>query len=136
MALPNGGGGYQVGDGNLNEVVLGYAPAPAVYTANATISLTVADLEGGIILYTQTNANDLQLPAVTGTSGVDAEISSAKVGSTFDFVVMSTSTGVGTLTVNTGWTLVGSGATPASGVGAIFRARKTGDGTYTVYRIA
>jgi hypothetical protein len=136
MALPNGGGGYQVGDGNLNEVVLGYAPAPAVYTANATISLTVADLEGGIILYTQTNANNLQLPAVTGVSGVDAEISSAKVGSTFDFFVMSTSTGVATLTVNTGWTLVGSGLTTASGFGAHFRARKTGDGTYTVYRLS
>ena len=135
MALPNGGGGYQLGDGNLNEITLGYAPAPAVYTANATVSLTVADLEGGIILYTQTNANNIQLPLVAGVGGVDAEISSAKVGSTFDFVVMSTSTGVGTLTVNTGWTLVGSGLTTASGFGALFRARKTGDGTYTAYRI-
>jgi hypothetical protein len=135
MALPNGGGGYQLGDGNLNEVILGYAPAPAVYTANATAALTVADLEGGIIVYTQTNANNLQLPTVTGVTGVDAEISSAKVGSTFDFVVISTSTGVATLTVNTGWTLVGSGLTTASGFGAIFRARKTGDGTYTCYRI-
>ena len=136
MALPNGGGGYQVGDGNLNEVTLGYAPAPAVYTANATAVLTVADLEGGLILYTQTNANNLQLPPVTGTTGVDAEISSAKIGSTFDFFVMSTSTGVATVTVNTGWTLVGSGLTTASGFGAHFRARKTGDGTYTVYRLS
>lgn len=135
MALPNGGGGYQLGDGNLNEIVMGYSPAPAVYTANATAALTVADIEGGIILYTQTNANNLQLPLVAGISGLDAEISSAKVGSTLEFVVISTSTGVGTLTVNTGWTLVGSGVTPASGVGAIFRARKTGDGTYTCYRI-
>jgi hypothetical protein len=136
MALPNGGGGYQVGDGNLNEVTLGYGPAPSVYTANATAALTVADLEGGIILYTQTNANNLQLPAVTGVGGVDDEISSAKIGSTFDFFVMSTSTGVGTLTVNTGWTLVGSGLTTASGFGAHFRARKTGDGTYTCYRLS
>ena len=135
MALPNGGGGYQLGDGNLNEIVLGYAPVPATYTANATAALTVADLEGGIILYTQTNANNLQLPLVAGVGGVDAEISSAKVGSTFDFVVMSTSTGVGTLTVNTGWTLVGSGLTTASGFGAIFRARKTADGAWSVYRI-
>lgn len=135
MALPNGGGGYQLGDGNLNEIVLGYAPAPAVYTANATAALTVADLEGGIILYTQTNANNLQLPLVAGVGGVDAEISSAKVGSTFDFYVISTSTGVGTLTVNTGWTLVGSGLTTASGFGAQFRARKTADGAWTVYRL-
>jgi len=136
MALPNGAGGYQVGDGNLNEVTLGYGPAPAVYTANATAALTVADLEGGIILYTQTNANNLQLPLVAGVGGVDDRISSAKIGSTFDFFVMSTSTGVGTLTVNTGWTLVGSGVTTASGFGAHFRARKTGDGTYTCYRLS
>ena len=135
MALPNGSGGYQLGDGNLNETVLGYGPAPAVYTANATAALTVADLEGGIILYTQTNANNLQLPLVAGVGGVDAEISSAKVGSTFDFYVISTSTGVGTLTVNTGWTLVGSGLTTASGFGAQFRARKTADGAWTVYRL-
>jgi hypothetical protein len=136
MALPNGGGGYQVGDGNLNEVTLGYAPAPTVYTANATAALTVADLEGGLILYTQTNANNLQLPLVAGVNGVDDRISSARIGSTFDFFVISTSTGVGTLTVNTGWTLVGSGLTTASGFGAHFRARKTGDGTYTCYRLS
>jgi hypothetical protein len=136
MALPNGAGGYQLGDGNLNETVLGYGPAPAVYTANATAALTVANLEGGIIIYTQTNANNLQLPLVDGVGGVDDRISSAKVGSTFDFFVISTSTGVGTLTVNTGWTLVGSGVTPASGVGAHFRARKTADGAWTCYRLA
>ena len=136
MALPNGAGGYQLGDGNLNEVTLGYGPTPATYTANATAALTVADLEGGIILYTQTAASNFQLPLVAGVGGVDDRISSAKVGSTFDFFVISTSSGVATVTVNTGWTLVGSGATPASGIGAYFRARKTGDGTYTCYRIA
>jgi len=135
MALPNGAGGYQLGDGNLNEVTLGYSATPATYTANATAALTVADLEGGLIIYTQTNANNLQLPLVAGVGGVDDRISSAKVGSTFEFSVISTSTGVGTLTVNTGWTLVGSGLTTASGFGALFRARKTGDGAYTVYRI-
>ena len=135
MALPNGAGGYQLGDGNLNEVTLGYSATPATYTANATAALTVADLEGGLIIYTQTNANNLQLPLVAGVGGVDDRISSAKVGSTFEFSVISTSTGVGTLTVNTGWTLVGSGLATASGFGAIFRARKTGDGTYTCYRI-
>ena len=136
MALPNGAGGYQLGDGNLNETVLGYGPAPATFTANAAVALTVANLEGGIIVYTQTNANNFQLPLVEGVGGVEDRISSAKVGSTFDFFVISTSTGVGTVTVNTGWTLVGSGATPASGVGAHFRARKTADGAWTCYRLA
>ena len=133
MALPNGTGGYQVGDGNLNEVILGVQPAPSTYTANAAVAVTVADLENGLVVYTQTNANNLQLPLATA---VEAEIGSAKVNSSFDFFVISTSTGVGTLTVNTGWTLVGSGATPASGIGAHFRARKTADNAYTVYRIA
>jgi len=136
MALPNGGGGYQLGDGNLNEVTLGYSPAPSAYTADLDVVLTVAELEGGLILCTQTATSNLQLPLVAGVDGVDDVISSAKVGSTFDFFVISVSSGVATVTVNTGWTLVGSGATPASGIGAHFRARKTGDGTYTVYRIA
>lgn len=136
MALPNGGGGYQLGDGNLNEITLGYAAAPATFTANATVALTVANLEAGVIVYTQTNANNFQLPLVAGVGGVDDEISSAKVGSTFDFFIISTSTGVATLTVNTGWTLVGSGATPASGVGAQFRARKSAEGAWSVYRVA
>ena len=136
MALPNGAGGYQLGDGNLNETTLGYQPAPAVYTANAGVVLTVAELEGSLVVYTQTNANNFQLPLVAGVGGVDDRISSAKVGSTFDFYVISTSTGVATVTVNTGWTLVGSGATPASGIGAQFRARKTADGAWTLYRLA
>ena len=28
MALPNGSGGYQVGSGNVNEVILSYSAAP------------------------------------------------------------------------------------------------------------
>lgn len=136
MALPNGGGGYQLGDGNLNETTLGYGPTPSAYTADADVVLTVAELEGGIILYTQTGTSNFQLPLVAGVGGVDAELSSAKVGSTFDFFFISTSTGVGTITVNTGWTLVGSGASPASGIGAHFRARKSAEGAWSLYRVA
>ncbi len=133
MALPNGAGGYQVGDGNLNEVTLGIQVAPVTYTAGAT--LTVADLEAGLVVYNAGGANNLALPAVTGVGGVDAEISSAKVNSSFDFVLLCTGAGAGTLTTGTGWTLVGSGAGEA-GKAVGFRARKTGDGTYTLYRIA
>ena len=133
MALPNGAGGYQLGDGNLNEATLGVQAIPTAYTAGAT--LTVLDLEQGIIVYTASGNNNLALPAVTGASGVDAEISSAKVGSCFDISLVCTSTGVGTLTVGTGWTLVGSGAGVAS-KSVLFRAVKTGDGTYSLYRIA
>ena len=133
MALPNGTGGYQVGDGNLNEVNLGVQAIPVAYTGAAT--LTVADLEKGLIVFTAAVGANLALPAVTGATGVDAEISSAKVGSCFDIALLSTGAGAGTLTAGTGWTLVGSGAGVA-GFAVMFRAVKTGDGTYSLYRIA
>lgn len=133
MALPNGAGGYQVGDGNLNEATLGVQAIPVAYTAAAT--LTPLDLEQGLVVYTSSGNNNLALPAVTGTTGVDARISSAKVGSCFDFSLICTSTGVGTLTAGTGWTLVGVGTGEAAKA-VRFRAVKTGDGTYSLYRIA
>jgi hypothetical protein len=40
-----------------------------------------------------------------------------------------------TLAAGTGWTLVGTAAVSA-GTSAQFRARKTGTGTWTAYRIA
>lgn len=133
MALPNGAGGYQVGDGNLNEATLGVQAIPTAYTGAAT--LTSLDLEQGLIVFTSGSGANLALPAVTGTTGVDARVSSAKVGSCFDFALLSTGAGAGTLTAGTGWTLVGSGAGEAAkAVG--FRAVKTGDGTYSLYRIA
>ena len=133
MALPNGAGGYQVGDGNLGEVILGVQVAPVTYTG--AVTLTVADLKNGLFIYNAGGANNLALPAVTGTTGVDAEVSSAKVDSSFNFVLLCTGAGAGTLTAGTGWTLVGSGAGVA-GAAVAFRARKTGDGTYTLYRVA
>jgi hypothetical protein len=133
MALPNGAGGYQVGDGNLGEVTLGVSAIPTAYTAAAT--LTTADLAGGAVVYTSSSTADLALPAVTGVGGVNADISSAKVNSSFEFALIATSTGVPTHTVGTGWTLVGSGAGVAS-KSVLFRAVKTGENTYNLYRIA
>ena len=130
MAIPNGAGGYQVGDGNLGEVTFGTSAIPTAYTAAAT--LTTANLAGGIVVYTSGSTADLALPAV---SVVNADISSAKVNSSFDVALIATSTGVPTLTVGTGWTLVGSGAGVAS-KSVLFRAVKTGAETYNLYRIA
>ena len=130
MALPNGAGGYQLGDGNLNEAVLGVQAVPTAYTAGAT--LTVLDLEQSIIVYTSSSTANLALPTA---ASVDAELSSAKVGSCFDIFLVATSTGVPTITVGTGWTLVGSGAGVAS-KSVMFRAVKTGDAAYSLYRIA
>lgn len=130
MALPNGAGGYQVGDGNLNEVSLGVQATPTTYTAGAT--LTVADLEAGLVVYNAGGANNLALPAATT---VDTEISSAKVGSCFDIALLCSGAGAATITAGTGWTLVGSGVGVA-GAGTVFRAVKTGAGAYSLYRIA
>jgi hypothetical protein len=130
MALPNGAGGYQVGDGNLGEVTLGTSAIPTAYTAAAT--LTTADLAGGAVVYTSASTADLTLPAV---SVVDADISSAKTNSSFEFSLVATSTGVPTIVVGTGWTLVGVGTGVASR-SVLFRAVKTGATTYNLYRIA
>ena len=130
MALPNGAGGYQVGDGNLGEVTLSTSAIPTAYTAAAT--LTTADLAGGAVVYTSGSTADLTLPAV---SVVDADISSAKVNSSFEFSLIATSTGVPTIVVGTGWTLVGVGTGVASR-SVLFRAVKTSATTYNLYRIA
>jgi len=130
MALPNGAGGYQIGDGNLNEIVFAPSAIPTAYTVAAT--LTTNDLAGGLVVYTSASTADLTLPTATLT---DAAFSSARVGSSFDISLVATSTGVPTITVGTGWTLVGSGAGVAS-KSVLFRAVKTGDLTYNLYRIA
>ena len=128
--LPNGAGGYQVGDGNLGEVTFGTSGIPTANTAAAT--LTTADLAGGAVVYTSASTADLALPAVTV---VNADLSSAKVNSSFEFSLIATSTGVPTITVGTGWTLVGVGLGIASR-SVLFRAVKTGAETYNLYRIA
>ena len=128
--LPNGAGGYQVGDGNLGEVTFGTSAIPTAYTVAAT--LTTADLAGGAVVYTSASTADLTLPTVTV---VNADLSSAKVNSSFDVALVATSTGVPTIVVGTGWTLVGSGAGVAS-KSVLFRAVKTSETTYNLYRIA
>lgn len=136
MALPNGAGGYQVGDGNLSEAVIGYAPAPA--TATATATLTAAQVLSGILLGSPgTSAAAYTLPAV---ADLEATLSSAKVGSTFDLSVVNvdgSTSGVITMTAGTGWTIVGLATVAATaGTAQLFRARKTGTATWTLYRIA
>jgi len=128
--LPNGAGGYQLGDGNITEVNLTTSAIPTALTAATT--LTANNLSGGIIVYTSASAANLTLPAVTA---VNAEISSAKINSAFEFSLVATAAGVPTLVVGTGWTLVGSGAGVAS-LSVLFRAVKTGEFTYNLYRIA
>jgi hypothetical protein len=130
MALPNGAGGYQLGDGNLNEVILSVQSAPIAKTAAAT--LTPAELANGIITYTGAAVN-LTLPLGVD---LDAAFPSMKVNSCFDFFIINTgATNAATVTANTGSTIVGAAAV-AAGTSCNFRARKSGDGTYVFNRIA
>ena len=138
MALPSVGGGYQLGDGNLNEPEIVTVPAPAAATDSAT--LTSAQLTNGIIIGTPTTTAAYTLPLA---SDLDAFLNNSKVGSAFDFRVINTTTaGVITMTTNTGWTIGSSGSqglmTIAATAGTVrsFRARRLGDNSWALYAIS
>lgn len=132
MALPNGAGGYQIGDGNIGEAQLFVQGEPTAVAAAAT--MTSAQLANGLFVFNGA-AGSLTLPTV---AQVEADISSAsKVNAAFDFVIINAdaTTDDVTLAAGTGWTIVGN-AVVVEATSAQFRARKTGDGTWTAYRIA
>jgi hypothetical protein len=132
MALPNGAGGYQVGDGNVGEAQLFVQGAPTALTAAATA--TAAQLANGLFTFNGT-AGNLTLPTV---ADLEAGISSAaKVNAAFDFFVINIDAGTDDVAVATatGWTLVGNMSVTENTSGH-FRARKTGDGSWTCYRIS
>lgn len=134
MALPNGSGGYQVGVGNAKEAVLGALDSITAY-AGSTGTIAVADLENGVFSV-DSGGTDAGTYSLAAAADVDAAVSSARVGSTFDFYCIN----VGDNAANdvtfsgTGWTMVGS-AVVADGTSAHFRARKTGVAAWTAYRL-
>jgi hypothetical protein len=131
MSLPNGAGGYQIGDGNIGEANLTVQGAPTALTAAAT--LTAAQLANGLFTYTGAAVN-LTLPTV---ALMEADITSAKkVNAAFEFGIINIGgTNAATLVVGTGWTIVGVAAVSAN-TSARFLARKTGYGAWTAYRVA
>lgn len=135
MAIPNVGGGYQVGDGNLNEIRLGYSAAPQ--TATSTATLTAAQILGSVLVANpSTSAATYTLPTA---AAIDTALNNAKVGSTFDLSIVNigTSSGTVTLSMGTGVTDGGNAAVAVAVTSsALFRFRKTADGAYTVYKIA
>lgn len=133
MPFPQVGGGYQYTDGNLSEVALGVQGAPGATTATS-VTLTAAELTGGI--YTSTNASAVAITLPTAAL-TDALLTNAKVNSAFELVIINlgSASGAVTMTAGTGWTLVGS-ATVAISTSARYLARKTGDAAYTLYRVA
>lgn len=133
MAIASSGSGYQFGDGNVNEVHLLPQAAPAAYTVT-TVALTGADAVNGLITVTQTGAVGLTTP--TGAN-LDSAAANCRVDSAFEFVILNTgsSSGAITVTAGTGVTWVGS-TTIAITTACQVRARKTGDATWTLYRIS
>lgn len=130
MALPNGANGYQVGDGNLDEIIMGTQTAPVAKTAAAT--LTPAELGTSLITYT---GAAVALTVPTGAD-LDAAFGNMKVNSSFDFNIINIGgTNAATVTANTGCTLVGVAAVSAN-TACQWRVRRTADATYVFYRIA
>jgi hypothetical protein len=133
MAFPNGSGGYQVGDGNNGEPLFFPQVAPLALTAAATAS--PAELVAGLFTFNGT-AGNLTLPTVALLEAAYPSMAD-KVDSAFDFYVINIDAGTDdvTVAVGTGWTLVGAGQVD-NGTSGHFRARKTGDGSWTCYRVS
>lgn len=138
MALPNGAGGYQLGDGNVNELTLGYSAAPLSQAGTATLS--AAQVTAGVLIVGSgaTTAQTFTLPA---TSTIETAVSSAKIGSTFDLNVINigTSSGTAALAMGSGTGFSdGGNSTVALAItsSALFRFRKTADLAWTVYKVA
>lgn len=137
MILPNGGGGYQVGDGNLDEPLIDAIPLPVSVTATAT--LTAAQVLNGLILTNSgvTASQTYTLPTVADLEAV--LVNSDKVGTSFTFRVVNlgTSSGTAVIAAGTGWTVSGSlTMTIPVTTGAAMVARKSATGAWTLYRVA
>lgn len=137
MALPNGGGGYQLGDGNINEPFIDLIPEPVSVTTAQT--LTAAQVLNGLILANSgiTASVNYTLPTVAALE--EELINSDRVGTSFTFrlVNLGTSSGTAVIVTNTGWTISGSlTMTIPVTTGATLLARKTSATGWTLYRVA
>ena len=138
MAIPNGAGGYQVGDGNLNDPLIDALPEPVSVTTAAT--LTPAQVLNGLIIANSgiTAASvTYTLPTVTELEAVLTN--SDKTGTSFTFRVVNigTSSATAIIAAGTGWTITGSlTMTIPVTTGAMMIARKSAAGAWTLYRVA
>jgi len=130
MALSNTGGGFQVADGNLNEVIM--TSRPQVKTITAAYTLTDADFASGIVYATSSGSYALTTP--TGVA-MDVAFGNAKVGSSFNLsLTHGSATNVITLTPGAGVTVLGL-ATVTGITSGTWIFRKTGTGTWSAYRV-
>ena len=133
MALPNGAGGQQLGDGNLLEAVMGVQTIPTTLTADTT--LTAAQVAVGLVVCKK--ASDATLTVTLPTAALlDASVPSAKVGSSFNLTICndnnSGSSSTVPVTTGTGITIVGS-VTVGRHSAHTYRFVKTGDAAYSAF---
>lgn len=106
---------------------------------NSAATLAVADLSAGIITSAPSAGIALTLPLATA---MDTAFPNSVATSSIDFSVINTSStaaNIDTMTIATGWTLVGNMViTPLTtgGTSARFRATKTAAGAWTLFRIS
>jgi hypothetical protein len=136
MPIANGSGGYQIGTGNASEPNMTPIDLPISVTATAT--LTPAQILNGLILANSgiTAAQTYTLPTVADLEAV--LINFERIGTSFDFRVVNlgTSSGTAIISAGTGWTVSGSlTMTIPVTTGALFVARKSAAGAWTLYRV-
>ena len=136
MALPQVGGGQQIGDGNV-EVKLITQTTPTAETGDCT--LTAAKLANGIITFNKGSDADIAATLSTGAL-MDAYFTNMHVDDAFDFATVNLNDSGSSSTVTmtaaaTGFTIVGL-VTVARLTSAKWRARKTGTATWVCYRLA
>lgn len=133
MALPNGAGGYQLGDGNLTEAKMGVQSIPTTLTADAT--LTGAQMAVGLVVCQKASDATLTVTTATGTQ-LDAAIPSAKIGSSFDLTITNNnntgSSSTVPVTAGTGITIYGSVTVPRFGA-YTYRFVRTGEATWSAF---
>ena len=135
--LAQGAGGYQVGDGNVNDPIIDLIDEPVSLTASAT--LTASQVLNRLLLVNSgvTSSQTYTLPTV---AQLEADlVNSDRIGTSFMFRVVNlgTSSGTAVIAAGTGWTVSGSlTMTIPVTTGAAFLARKSAAGAWTLYRVA
>lgn len=119
-------------------------PAPAAKTD--TVTLTAAELLTGLIVGTPTAAASYTLPLGSALeTALLAVFPNLSNDDAFDFNIVNVATNSAfdiTVLTAAGWTLTGgmvvesNEATATRGPSGAFRVRRTGSGTYTLYRLA
>ena len=133
MPLPVAGTGYQVGDGNEFAPNFYIQSAPVSFTTDPTPS--ALQLVGiGLFIGTPAGTIAFTLPTVAALEAAYQALGE-KPNVAFEFSIINTAAQNITVTTNTGWTVTGGGSMVVNNASGRFQARKTGVGTWQMYRL-